>query len=82
MNIVASTNWAAWSSIMETSRLNAHCNICRKKVTAILLLKDDELSLALSTNGDVKVMHATPVGDHVWNLSAYDKANLRQTFNQ
>jgi hypothetical protein len=64
---------------MNIPSFQAHCNICRRKVAPLLLLKDDELRLALSTNGEVKVMHPTGGGDHVWNLSAYDKANLRQT---
>jgi hypothetical protein len=60
----------------------AHCNICRKKVTPVFLVKDEELKLALSTYGEVKVMHPTNGGEHVWSLSAFDKTALRQTFNQ
>jgi hypothetical protein len=62
----------------RADRFGAQCEFLKSK-EARVDLKDDELRLALSTNSEVKVMHPTGGGDHVWDLSTYDKAILRQT---
>lgn len=48
-------------------------------VTALPMSDNSELKLALDSNADVRVMHITPAGDHVWSLNNQEKQNLRNT---
>jgi hypothetical protein len=57
--------------------LRAYCPGCKKTVTALPMLGNSELKPALDRNADVRVMHITPRGDHIWSLSNQEKENLR-----
>ena len=57
--------------------LHAYCPYCKKTVTALPMLDNSELKPALDSNADVKVMHITPAGDHIWSLNHQEKENLR-----
>jgi len=57
--------------------LQAYCPYCEKKVTALTVLAGNALKLALDSIGDVRVIHTTNAGDHVWHLDNQEKENLR-----
>ena len=59
--------------------VRAYCPGCKKMVTALPLLDNGDLKLALDSNADVRVMHIAPGGDHVWSLNDQEKGNLRNT---
>ena len=56
----------------------AYCPDCKKTVGALTILNTSELKRALETDSDVRVMHPTPKGDHVWPLDKTAKTNLRK----
>ena len=58
--------------------LQAYCPDCKKTVGAIAMLKASEVKRALETDSEVRVMHPTPKGDHVWPLDKTAKINLRK----
>jgi hypothetical protein len=60
----------------------AYCPDCKKTVGALTILKTSELKRALETDSDVRVMHPTPKGDHVWSLDGTAKINLRKAIAQ
>ena len=49
---------------------------------AIAILKASEVKRALETDSEVRVMHPTPKGDHVWPLDKTAKINLRKAIVQ
>jgi hypothetical protein len=58
------------------------CPFCEKTVTAFPLLRGSDLDRALENDADIEVMHSTDdvkEGDHRWNLTKHEKANLRKT---
>jgi hypothetical protein len=57
--------------------LRAYCPGCKKTVTALPMLDNSELKWAVNSNADVRVMHITPAGDHIWSLNNQEKDNLR-----
>jgi hypothetical protein len=59
--------------------LQAYCPGCERTVTALPMLDNSELKWALDRNADIRVMHITPTGDHIWSLSNQEKQNLRNT---
>ncbi|PYV50995.1 MAG: hypothetical protein DMG98_26850 [Acidobacteria bacterium] len=64
---------------MQQSNISfqARCAICNETVTAMLLLKREEVDAAVRQNADVTVMHLAPDGDHVWALTDQEKTRLR-----
>jgi hypothetical protein len=60
----------------------AYCPDCKKTVGALTILNTSELKRALETDSDVRVMHPTPKGDHVWSLDKTAKVNLRTAIAQ
>jgi hypothetical protein len=56
----------------------AYCPDCKKTVGALTILKTSELKRALEADSDVRVMHPTPKGDHVWTLDKAAKINLQK----
>ena len=54
-----------------------YCPDCRETVGALTILNASELERALETDSEVRVMHPTPKGDHVWPLDKTAKINLR-----
>jgi len=56
----------------------AHCPYCNKTVSASTILDDSKVKRALETHSNVRVMHPTPKGDHVWGLDQTAKTNLRK----
>jgi hypothetical protein len=46
------------------------------------MLNTSALKRALETDSDVRVMHPTPKGDHVWPLDKTAKINLRKAIAQ
>ena len=58
--------------------LEAHCPHCNKTVLASTILDDSKVKRALETDWNVRVMHPTPKGDHVWGLDKIAKTNLRK----
>jgi hypothetical protein len=60
----------------------AYCPDCKKTVGALTILKTSEVKRALETDSDVRVMHPTPKGDHVWLLDQTAKINLRKAIAQ
>ncbi len=59
----------------------AYCPDCKKTVGALTILNTSELKRALETDSDVRVMHPTPKGDHVWPDKTA-KINLRTAIAQ
>jgi len=57
----------------------AYCASCKEKVTVLPILNSTDLKLVLEKNAEVRVMHTTSKGDHVWSLDNQDKENLRNT---
>ena len=55
----------------------ARCTICNQTVTAMLLLKREEVDAVVRQNAEVTVMHLAPDGDHVWALTDQEKTRLR-----
>ncbi len=55
----------------------AYCPHCKKTVSVLALLKNDELAHALENDAEVAVMHTADV-DHKWKLSTREKKNLRK----
>ncbi len=55
----------------------AYCPQCKKTVSALALLTNDELRRALDNDAEIAVMHTANV-DHKWNLSTQEKKNLRK----
>ncbi len=55
----------------------AYCPQCKKTVSAVALLKNDELVRALDNDAEVAVMHTADV-DHKWKLGTREKKNLRK----
>ena len=47
-------------------------------MSAWTILDDSNLKRALETDSNVRVMHPTPKGDHVWGLDKIAKTNLRK----
>ena len=60
----------------------AYCPDCKKTVDALTILNTSQLKRALETDSDVRVMHPTPKGDHVWSLDKTAKINLRNVIAQ
>jgi hypothetical protein len=60
----------------------AYCPDCKKTVGALTILNATELKRALETDSDVRVMHPTPKGDHVWSLDGTAKTNLQKAIAQ
>ena len=56
----------------------AHRPYCNKTVSASTTLDDSKVKRALETHSNVRVMHPTPNGEHVWGLDKIAKANLRK----
>jgi hypothetical protein len=56
----------------------AYCPDCKKTVGALTMLNTSAIKRALETDSDVRVMHPTPKGDHVWPLDQAAKINLRK----
>ncbi len=56
----------------------AYCLHCNKTVSASTILDDSKVKRALETDSNVRVMHPTPKGDHVWGLDKTAKTNLRK----
>ena len=56
----------------------AYCPDCKTTVGALAILNTRELKRALETDSDVRVMHPTPKGDHVWSLDQAAKTNLQK----
>jgi hypothetical protein len=54
----------------------AHCNTCKKEVSALPLLNRGDLLIALQGKGDVRVMHVATEGDHIWSLNSEDTITL------
>lgn len=61
--------------------LQAQCNTCDKVVTAYPLLNKADLVSALKRGLDVRVMHVTLGGDHIWSVTAEDKQSLRDSMS-
>ena len=60
----------------------AYCPDCKKTVGALTILNTSEVKRALETDSDVRVMHPTPKGDHVWSLDKTAKISLRTAIAQ
>ena len=62
-----------------TKQINfsARCDICKKTVTALLLLRREELPEAVDKKRVIRAMHTAPDGDHIWSLTDKEKADLR-----
>jgi hypothetical protein len=56
----------------------AYCPDCNKTVNASTILDLSGVKRALETNSNVRVMHPTPKGDHVWGLDQTAKTKLRK----
>jgi hypothetical protein len=56
----------------------AYCPDCKKTVGALTMLNTSGLKRAFETDSDVRVMHPTPKGDHVWTLDHAAKISLRK----
>ena len=59
-------------------KFQAYCPDCNEIVIAWTILDDSNLKRALETDSNVRVMHPTPKGDHVWGLDKIAKTNLRK----
>jgi hypothetical protein len=56
----------------------AYCPNCEQTVAVFPTLSDPKLWAAIDNDADVEVMHASPNGDHRWNLNHYEKEHLRK----
>jgi hypothetical protein len=56
----------------------ADCPICNQKVSATTVLGRDALTQALADDAAVQAVHMADIGDHKWNLTKEQKANLRK----
>ena len=57
---------------------SAYCPYCEKTVTTNTMLAGNQLRAALKSDGKIKVIHVSDVGDHTWNLIAEEKENLQK----
>ena len=60
----------------------ATCPECKKTVGAVTILQTSEVKRALEMDSDVRVMHPTPKGDHVWPLDQAAKISLQKAIAQ
>jgi hypothetical protein len=66
----------------EPITIHVQCGACNKSVTAYPLANRNDLVAALRDGLDVRVMHVTPLKDHIWSLGPDDKQVLSSTIYQ